>query len=1011
MVGVPAFFIGTTALSAYSRGLSVVSNNIANINTAGFKRSQVMFEDILADFRFDNVFGTGRGVNIAKVVNEFSQGSFENTQTDTDLGIAGNGFFMVKKTTGGNGIFYTRAGQFRFDKSGYLLDTNGYRLQGFGVDNTTGKSTGVSSDIRIDKFELPPKQTSEVQVGVNLDSTAAISGFNVVNGENDRFQVIVGYPSSEYKVVQAQITPGAYSGSELAAELETAIEAAVSGTGMVQDYSVSYDGDEGRFKIVLNSTTASGFNIDITAGVNNLVSFNAGTAATAGLLSLAAGSYKASDLASHLETRLQNQVGGAWSVTFDGTSGKYSVTLDSLPSGSTSVRLGWAAARTNSEGVFGFTANGSFTTGTIDTSDLGPYNSVEFQTYRTTIETSLNSGIVISNGTTRRRVEIAQGTYTPTQLAAALQAAINGTAGTPPPGPAFSGAEQVRVIYDQGSGEFVFRNPGANTSSLIIDWNMNSVNGGSILKTDEMLPALFGFSKTSSTDLSLAPGTVARSSLSGAFAAGRAYEFSRLIGFVSDTDGGPRVVSLAAGSTTNGLLDDIDTGQSRISDEVAGRFDPRNAANTANFSSSVVVYDSLGNDRTVELHFRKDVRQTTTDANNGQSVQVTNWEWFAGVAQGEVSRFNVTENNRKLVFAVEGGEAANETFSSGDSFKAAQLSVGTYTAEQLAKHLQDKLLEADSSANVTVSYSSTTGKFTISNNSTSQPIAFDFDGVQTDSSGNRTSDGFADLFGFNRTDSNNGTPDTALSFANTTVLLPAASAGKTPAGSNAITSEFAVGTGLEIEAAGLLRFDENGKLFNVVTPEKDETTAIGMSKYGFLDGLFSDYTDFDFKSGSQPDQNIKFNFGTPTQQGGTGQNLSTQFNAESIVNSMSQDGFAPGTLLRIAVDRSGTVNGLYTNGQTFAIARVGLANFMNPWGLGTLGNNLWSQTFESGAPIVNDPGTGVAGTIQSKALELSNVDMATEFVQLLRNQRGFQANTRVVTTADGLLQEILSIVR
>ncbi|MBI2890142.1 MAG: flagellar hook-basal body complex protein [Nitrospirae bacterium] len=1004
MIGIPAFFIGTTALSTYSRGLSVVSNNIANINTSGFKRSQVLFEDLMADFRFDNIFGTGRGVNIARVVNEFSQGSFENTQTDTDLAISGNGFFMVKKTTSGNGTFYTRAGQFRFDKDGYLIDTNSYRLQGFNVDATTNKSMGVSKDVQITRFELQPKSTTEVAVGVNLDSTSTVAGFNVVQGENDVIQLNVGYPSDVYKTVTATITPGAYTGAQLASQIESALESAAASTGIVQDYAVTFDDEAGRFQIVLNSTDASGYTFSVTPGINNYLSFAVGSTTTgavtsSGILSLnpggATNSYTSQTLASHLESRLETQVGGAWTVGFDSISGRYSMKLDSFGAGTTFVRLGWAAARTSAEGVFGMTGNDSLNVGTTVNSDVAPYNSVEYQTYRTTIEQSLNSGLVIRSGSTSKRVEIATGTYTPTELAAAAQSAIRGSG--------LTGANQIQVVYDEGAREFVFRNSGSSAASIVLDWNINTTSGaGSVLKTDEMVPALFGFTR-SSTDLSLAPGAVSRSQTSGVISPGRVYEFARLIGFVTDDNAGPRPVSLAAGLTINGINDDYDPGSARVSDEVAGRFDPRNASNTANFSTSVVVYDSLGNGRTLELHFRKDAMETTTDSTTGKQVQVRRWEWFAGLSQGDAERFTVTDNNNTLVFAVESSDAG-ESFASGDTYQSMNLTAGSYTGAELAKHLEDKLSEASSQLNVTVSYSSTTGKFTLTNNSTTQPVALDFDGVQTTSSGVRTDVGFGDLFGFDRTDSNN---DDGLS--KSTKLLAAGSTSGTA--SNSLASEFAVGIGLEIEAAGVIKFDGDGKLFSSVTPENPESTGVGMSKYGFLDGLFSDYTDFDFASGSNPDQSVKFNFGTPTQEAGTGLDGTTQFNAESIVNSMSQDGYAPGTLLRVAVDRSGTVNGLYTNGQTFALARVAIANFRNPHGLGTLGNNLWAETFESGPAIINDPNTGIAGSIQSRALELSNVDLATEFVQLLRNQRAFQANSRVITTSDTLLGDVLSLVR
>ena len=111
------------------------------------------------------------------------------------------------------------------------------------------------------------------------------------------------------------------------------------------------------------------------------------------------------------------------------------------------------------------------------------------------------------------------------------------------------------------------------------------------------------------------------------------------------------------------------------------------------------------------------------------------------------------------------------------------------------------------------------------------------------------------------------------------------------------------------------------------------------------------------------------------------------------------------------MDQNGIITGNFTNGQTIQLAQIGLATFPNMNGLSKEGNNSWSQTLSSGAPNIGAADQGGRGKVLGGQLELSNVDTATEFTQLIVAQRGYQANSRIVTTADTLLQEVLNMVR
>jgi len=158
-------------------------------------------------------------------------------------------------------------------------------------------------------------------------------------------------------------------------------------------------------------------------------------------------------------------------------------------------------------------------------------------------------------------------------------------------------------------------------------------------------------------------------------------------------------------------------------------------------------------------------------------------------------------------------------------------------------------------------------------------------------------------------------------------------------------------------------------------------------------------------------QPITFDYGDGTAGGGTGLDQSTQFSSPSVTTMLNQDGYQSGSLLSVSTDTDGVITGLFSNGQTRSIAQVALADFASPWGLTKMGGNLYAESYSSGQPVLNKPGTGGTGTIHSNALEQSNVDLAAEFVKLITTQRGFQANSKVITTSDEMLADVVNLKR
>lgn len=136
---------------------------------------------------------------------------------------------------------------------------------------------------------------------------------------------------------------------------------------------------------------------------------------------------------------------------------------------------------------------------------------------------------------------------------------------------------------------------------------------------------------------------------------------------------------------------------------------------------------------------------------------------------------------------------------------------------------------------------------------------------------------------------------------------------------------------------------------------------------------------------------------------------STQFGSQFGVNTLRQDGFASGRLTGITIGDDGVILGRYSNGQSRDLGQVVLANFQSPNGLLSLGGNLWAESPDSGQPIVGVPGSANLGLMTAGAVEEANVDLTSELVQLIVQQRAYQANAQSVRAQDTILQTIVNL--
>ena len=175
---ISSLFAGISGLSANATAMTVIGDNIANVNTTAFKSNKYSFANVLSQsMGTSTTDGIGRGVEFGGVSPSWSQGSVENTSNATDMAVNGKGFFMVEDGSGS--AFYTRAGEFTFDREGYLVNPDGLFVQGFAVSAVAADGTitlGAIENINVPaESTAPPQATTTFTLDINLDAGAAVN--------------------------------------------------------------------------------------------------------------------------------------------------------------------------------------------------------------------------------------------------------------------------------------------------------------------------------------------------------------------------------------------------------------------------------------------------------------------------------------------------------------------------------------------------------------------------------------------------------------------------------------------------------------------------------------------------------------------------------------------------------------------------------------------------------------------------------------------------------------------
>lgn len=803
-----SLYASISGLNTMGSAMSVLGDNVSNVNTIAFKSSRATFQDVLSQnmATASGIAQVGRGVTITTVDGLFAQGSFESTSTPTDLAIGGQGFFMLRAAESAQADMYTRAGEFRFDREGYLINPSGFFVQGWTIDSKTGEVQGTIGDIYLGK-STPPVETTRVQVIANVDSRIS----NEVN-ELRLFDAWDGRNPS-LAVPTPPIDANSY-------EYTTALKVYDS-KGAAHDITIYFDrttrDNQWEYLVTCNPADDKRALSDGLDALNNLDGSN-------------------DEISIYTPDTTYNYVNhkGAGALMY---------------------------------GVIDFSTNGAIDN--IWAWNVPPDGEVD--------PAQNTNRLILSN----------------TDQYYSFEANFTGAS--------------VNQLIELNLGARYSGQSTAVSQVIVSDSGAYANSGGTLAITKETLWSNV-FDSTGTAVDTTTPATVT------------------FTGYDNDGTAVSGSYTLNATEKVQKLLDELGTtfnatatidadGRIRIADKTGGASGL--AVTSFSFSDGVNPFGSQINVTTSKQQVVSTERAVNNDSGaepviTADTLLVNVHDTVNGPAPYPAL---ATGDDIVFVGVSSSGTPVNATFTVGNSVSGVgfgpPLTAPTGTVQDLLTWLEDQF-NAEAS----------------------------IDGAGRLVLADRRADEVA---------------------------------------SGGYTSQLAV---TSIDYSGV---------------------ASGAEPFGSatFDIIPADTTGED---GSRAGETVSIDFTTEALS-------TTQYANSSTTIFQDQDGFAAGFLQSVSVDTSGVITGNYSNGQVLKKAQVALASFNNLAGLYKEGGNIFRETTESGAPVTGAAGTNGLGTIAPNSLEQSNVDLGTEFVKLITTQRGFQANSKVITTTDEMLGDLINIKR
>ena len=954
---------GVSGLQAHQIAMDVEGNNIANVNTYGFKYNRANFADILSQtprvatapqgqLGGQNAMQIGLGTTINSTTRIFSQGTLTATDKQTDLALQGNGFFVVSPD-GGNTRYYTRNGDFVRDKAGNFVNNSGYIVQGWTRDEETGTidSTGPISNIVIKEgLTTPARATTEVKIKGNLDSGNSIGqrstpiyaldsiaggrdfnndgilNANEVHNENDvNNDEFYTNSKKEQMLTERGVDLGVTFdelGNGLALREGQGIWISYA-NAKTQKYTIGSDTPQniGQFvgqqklNITLNGVKIENKNItnisDVAAAIN----------------------------AQYNKTGVRAEISEGNKLTL---------------------------INRNNSGTTEDTKNIHLTVYGDDTTGLGSIDVIT--AYQYTYTSSQTTTVHPNNDKIARQVTTTE------DLRRAMQ-------------------EDARYHVDY-NGDGTILNVTSMDELIEQIQQTNNANNEAITKANAAAAAATAASTAANTEAANAL-TALNAAIAAAAGGGGGG------GAIPGVPAGLQALLAAANNAATAANNAINNANNQIGTPAtlpAANTAATTAVNNANAANSAVIAAIITAANAAIAAPGAGVNTDIEDLRKKYKEAANKAAELAEAADNAVNAANVTAIN-----------AASMARINADKLNKAR-AAGTATAQQ-------EKIKSLSDLNDGVKFTvNKLGQFQLEN-----PTNDKFDqGL------------YISTTALTKSAENTTTPavNENVRFTNIMKALDGAlspgqalrASGKMMMSSHGSTAEIFDSLGskhtVSIKWAKTGTTKDGGTEWNMIIqvpepakinytgegPDNVVTGSVRFNSNGSLASFHPATITFSANNGSQSGQNVSLNFGLGTDFNGL-----TSFDKDSSTESISQDGYTGGTLNGVKVDETGTIIGSFTNGQSFGLAQVALASFTNNEGLQSEGGNVFSQTANSGEAVIGAAGTGDKGTIAASKLEASNVDLSRALTDLIVIQRGFQANSKTITTSDEMLNTLLQL--
>ncbi len=914
-----SLYSSISGLNTMGNSMGVLGDNVANVNTIAFKSSRATFQDVLSQ-SVSTAAGSaqvGRGVTLSTVDGLFAQGSFESTSTPTDLAIGGQGFFMLRAADNSAADMYTRAGEFRFDQEGFLVNPTDAFVQGWSIDARSGEVQGTIGDINLGK-STPPVATAKLEAIVNLDSREA----NETN---------------ELRLYDAWDGTNAY-GVNPGAPIESENYEYTSSVKIYDSKGASHD-----ISVYFDRTTR-----------DNQWEFLV--------------SCEPSEDLRHLDTKEQDMFGPGEIYDYERHPGAgalmYGV-IDFTTAGAIDQIAAWSVPPDGDVDI-------SLPDHRLSLEATDSYYSFEsnFTGSATNQTVQIDLGCTFSGEATQvAQTLVSDGkAYSTSGLSAYINNETEWGDVYDASGNEMSSGDTISYTGYDNEGNAVSGQYVVNDSvkmKVFLD-SIGTTFGGTATIDDQGRLKLYDNSKGQS-GLSVTSLTVYSATNAQPFGGDNPVVNTWAVTPVGATNGTSVITDPTDLLTTIGDgTDYIEANDQFVftGTDVSGN--PIPALDTYNVTAASKIQDLMD--------FASSLYDGGTAGNVSVSLDGAGRIRVVDNTDGELVDVNCTFNKVAAgAFDTPWSNVYGDPLFTARSYSDAQVDVSSVKTTVVS---------------VGRSFNSNTGKPPVIDEGLSWAAVYDesknslsnFDGSKS--------------MTFSGTRGNGISPDPYVYiFDDPTATVRDMLDGL----------ETAFNAEASLDGAGrlVLRDWEAGNSSNL----NISSIAYGGGAPEFFGtSVFERIIGSSEEDGSLEGDEVSVKF-TP------GALSSTQYANSSTTIFQDQNGYAAGFLQSVSVDTEGVITGHYSNGQVLERAQVALASFNNLAGLKKQGGNIFRETTDSGAPVTGAPGSNGLGAIAPNSLEQSNVDLGNEFVKLITTQRGFQANSKIITTTDEMLADLINIKR